>query len=306
MFEAPLRPQIEALLEGLPARLKWAAHWMLKHPDDVALLSMREQARRAGVAPVTMTRLAQRLGFPGYDDIRALYSEHLRHVAVVTAPSPEVTAVAPGRIPGEMDSIRKFANDTNLLVESFLTPSILSQLERVSAVLCGSQKLYVLGQKWDYSAALHFTQMISAAGRGAFLLDGPGGTGIDAFRGLKKSDALLVISTKPFISGVNRIAKHAASHGCAVVTITDCEASPLNQISQAALILQSANRSLLRLGSPAFLAAEAVAILMTARQGRTRRSSRATTVLSSPKGAHSSTMHDSNGQHWLRLWQADS
>ena len=40
---------------------------MLDRPDDVALLSMREQARRAGVPPATMTRLAKRLGLEGYD-----------------------------------------------------------------------------------------------------------------------------------------------------------------------------------------------------------------------------------------------
>src|SRR4051812_23658439 len=61
----------------------------------------------------------------------------------------------------------------------------------------------------------------------------------------------------------------------------------------------------LRLGSPAFLAAEAVALLMTARGGRPRRSGRSPASLSSPNGARSSTMSDSNGQHWFRQYQAD-
>src|SRR6185312_14790436 len=48
------------------------------HPTDVALLSTREQARRAGVTPATMTRLAQRLGLAGYDGVRKLYADAVR------------------------------------------------------------------------------------------------------------------------------------------------------------------------------------------------------------------------------------
>jgi DNA-binding MurR/RpiR family transcriptional regulator len=51
---------------------------VIDHPADVALLTAREQARRAGVAPATMTRLAQRIGLKGYDKIRKLYAEAVR------------------------------------------------------------------------------------------------------------------------------------------------------------------------------------------------------------------------------------
>src|SRR5690554_2486261 len=74
---APLRQQLLALYEDLPAQLRAGAHWVIEHPNEVALLSMRDQAKRAGVPPTTMTRLAKRLGFEGYDDMRALYAEQL-------------------------------------------------------------------------------------------------------------------------------------------------------------------------------------------------------------------------------------
>ena len=52
------RPIVEAF-NGLSPQLQTAARYVLDCPDDVALLSMREQARRAGVPPATMTRLAE-------------------------------------------------------------------------------------------------------------------------------------------------------------------------------------------------------------------------------------------------------
>ena len=64
---AEIQSRVTALLEALPAQQRLAAKPLLDHPDDVALLSMRELARRAGVPPATMTRLAQRLGFEGFE-----------------------------------------------------------------------------------------------------------------------------------------------------------------------------------------------------------------------------------------------
>ena len=51
---------------------------VLERPRDVALLSMREQARQAGVQPATMTRLAKHLGMDGYDEVRELYAAAVR------------------------------------------------------------------------------------------------------------------------------------------------------------------------------------------------------------------------------------
>ena len=52
--------ELTAGFDTLPPQLKEAARWVIDHPADVALLTMREQARRAGIPPATLTRLAQR------------------------------------------------------------------------------------------------------------------------------------------------------------------------------------------------------------------------------------------------------
>ena len=74
MDRGPLNASIVEAFDILPPQLQTAARYMLDRPDDVALLSMREQARRAGVPAATMTRLAKRLGLEGYDQVRELYA----------------------------------------------------------------------------------------------------------------------------------------------------------------------------------------------------------------------------------------
>src|ERR1044072_4691001 len=72
MDQGPLTEQILAAFDQMTGQLQSAARCALARPREVALLSMREQARRAGVPPATMTRLAQRLWLDGYDSGRAL------------------------------------------------------------------------------------------------------------------------------------------------------------------------------------------------------------------------------------------
>src|SRR5690606_34423356 len=75
---AEFSAELKSSFGALPAQIKVAARWVIDHPADVALLTMREQARRSGMAPATLTRLAQRFGFRGYDEVRRLCAEALR------------------------------------------------------------------------------------------------------------------------------------------------------------------------------------------------------------------------------------
>ena len=66
--------RIETRYDTWSPALQKAARWATDHPADVCFLSLREQARRAGVVPPTMSRLAKALGFA---DFRA-FQDNLR------------------------------------------------------------------------------------------------------------------------------------------------------------------------------------------------------------------------------------
>ena len=78
MKKGPMTDMLVEELEAMPPQLKAAARFVLEQPTDVALMSMREQARRAGVSHTTMVRLAAWLGLDSYEELRAAYAEALR------------------------------------------------------------------------------------------------------------------------------------------------------------------------------------------------------------------------------------
>src|ERR1700684_830891 len=78
MDRGPLTERIIRTFDDMPEQLQAGARYAVDRPRDVALLSMREQARQAGVQPATMTRLAKRLGMDGYEGVRELYAAAVR------------------------------------------------------------------------------------------------------------------------------------------------------------------------------------------------------------------------------------
>ncbi|STS10635.1 DNA-binding transcriptional regulator HexR [Ewingella americana] len=70
MEQQALIQKIKDQYESLPKQVRLVASFVLNYPQEVAVMSMREQAKLAGLPPSTMTRFAKRLGFSGYDDIR--------------------------------------------------------------------------------------------------------------------------------------------------------------------------------------------------------------------------------------------
>jgi DNA-binding MurR/RpiR family transcriptional regulator len=81
-----LRERVKGDYATLPAQPQRVARWLVERPDDVALLSTREQARSLGVAPATLTRFAKHFGFGGYNALRGMSQHRLRARPAAFAP----------------------------------------------------------------------------------------------------------------------------------------------------------------------------------------------------------------------------
>ncbi len=64
-----------AALPDIPAQAQRGGRYVLDHPDDVVIYSMREIAERAGVSPATLVRLVNLLGSAKWSEIRLIHSD---------------------------------------------------------------------------------------------------------------------------------------------------------------------------------------------------------------------------------------
>lgn len=247
----PLRQQLIDRFESMSPQLQQAARHLIQHPDDIALLSMRELARQAGVQPATMTRLAKFLGAEGYEDLRAEQAETIRRgsqgFAARAKDRPQSGA-------GELarDMLASLAEQ----VARLSVPESLARLEAGAEVLAAARRVYVLGARSCHSVAWQFHYVMSLLGEKTVHLDGPAGTGADALIRASADDVLLVISINPYANQSLEVAALARKSGLKIVAITDSEVSPLTQIADHALIATTESRTFFHSLTPALALSE--------------------------------------------------
>lgn len=263
-----LASRITAGFAQLPPQLQAAARFVLDHPEDVALLSMREQARRAGVPPVTMTRLARQLGFADYAAFRDLHARALRR----PAPAAGFSARA-----GQMQRRQRAGGDAALTTEigrtmarhlaAFGAGDGADTLQAAARLIGGSRRVYFLGLRSCYAVAFQAAYVYGLFRENGLLLDGPGDTGVDALRHSGKGDVLLAISVAPYTTAAVERVTYAAGRGVDIVAITDSAASPVAVPAAAAVLVPTETPSFFHTVTPAFVAAETLIALVAARGG---------------------------------------
>lgn len=247
----PLRQQLIDRFDAMSPQLQQAARHLIEHPDDIALLSMRELARQAGVQPATMTRLAKFVGASGYEDLRAEQAAMIRRGSQgFAARAKDRPASGPAELARDM--LASLAGQ----VAQLSAPESLSRLTAAAAALAAARRVYVLGARSCHSVAWQFHYVMSLLGEKTVHLDGPAGTGTDPLIRACKGDALLVISVNPYANQSLEIANLARKSGLQIIAITDSQVSPLAQMADHALIVATESHTFFHSLTPALALSE--------------------------------------------------
>jgi DNA-binding MurR/RpiR family transcriptional regulator len=266
MDQGPLSNQIIQAFDGMSGQLQTGARFMLERPRDVALLSMREQARQAGVQPATMTRLAKHLGLDGYDEVRELYAAAVRDGELGFA-GKAGAQVASQKLRGDKALAAEMLKSIGSQIERLASPEGLDRLASAARVLGSARRIYCLGLRSSHSVAWHLHYVLSLVGEKSVHLDGIASTGTDALARATGRDVLLVASVLPYTRLTVELADYAVERGMAVVAITDSAVAPLAQIAQHVVVVPTDSPSFFHAMSPAFVVAEILGAIIAGRGG---------------------------------------
>lgn len=266
MDHGPLTEQIIQAFDTMSGQLQAGARYVLERPRDVALLSMREQARQAGVQPATMTRLAKHLGMEGYDEVRELYAAAVRDGDLGFAGKAGVQVVSQ-KLKGDKALAADMLKSIGSQIDRLATPQGLDRLVSAARALASARRIYCLGLRSSHSVAWHLHYVLTLVGERSIHLDGIAATGTDALARATGRDVLLVASVLPYTRLTVELAEYAMEQGVAVVAITDSEVAPLAQIAQHAVIVPTDSPSFFHAMSPAFAIAEVLGAIIAGRGG---------------------------------------
>ncbi len=253
--------------DDLSPQLREAARWVIDHPADVALLSTRQQARRAGVTSATLTRLAQHFGLSGYEQVRRLHADAVRRRPESYHGRAEELLTRRDR-EGDAGLVQDIFGALAHHLQDLSSAAANARFAAAADIVAKADHVFCLGVRSSYAIAYIFHYVRSLFGTNSVLVDGPGELGADLMRNIGKKDALLVISVKRYARHTIEAASFARRRGAHIVAITDSEMSPLARLADVAILVHTETPSFFHTMAPAFAAVECLAALVAARHGR--------------------------------------
>lgn len=218
--------RIRKEIDTLTPELQRAARWVADHPSETGFLSMRQQARSAGVSAPTMVRLARALGFADYASLRRplqdeMAGRSLKYGSRASAlqSAPEGTRI--GRLAQELAGSQ--IEDVQS-VQALNTPA---QIEAVVRAIAGARRVGFLGVRASFGIAFQFRYAYNLIARNGVLFDGLGGIVHEQVEALDKNDVLIAISQSPYSAPTVESVQAAVKRGVTVIALTDSALSPL-------------------------------------------------------------------------------
>ncbi|RFB86036.1 SIS domain-containing protein [Rhizobium leguminosarum bv. trifolii] len=262
--KGPLHAHIIERFDDMSEQLQQAARHILEHPQEVALVSMRELARNAGVQPSTMTRLAKFLGFSGYEDLRGQHADVIR----VSADGFAMRAMQRDEGKNGEGLAHRMLQSLSAQIARLCEADTLSSLSLMADRLNNAGRIYVLGLRSCHSVAWHFHYVMTLLGEKTVHLDGPAGTGGDALIRATADDVLLAVSINPYSRYTLEVAEAAREKGMGVIAITDSEVSPLVTISEHAILFPTESHTFFHTLTPALAISEVLCGLLASHDRR--------------------------------------
>ncbi|MEP4379800.1 MAG: MurR/RpiR family transcriptional regulator [Alphaproteobacteria bacterium] len=262
---------LQDVYPNLSPQLRRAAHYLIDRPDEIAFTSMRQLADRAEVQPATMVRLAQALGFDGYEALREPFRDALRRQpAGFGQRARKLLARTSRRRKGR--ALAQLANEMVAADRDNLSLSLEAigsdELAEAANVLAGARRIYVVGQRSLFPAAFYVHYACSMFRDDMILMDGNGGTFADRLRGISAEDAMLVFSFEPYSRGAVEAAEYAATRGAAIIAVTDSLVSPLSSLTKHMLLVGTDTPALFKSVVPVLSIAQVLVAQILAQGGQ--------------------------------------
>ena len=226
---------------------------------------MRKIAADAGVQPATLVRLAQHLGYDGWQSLRLVFVEALRG-------GPQPYAQRAQRLVRESGSDRMLeimlqAQHRNLEQTGAANAKALAQ---AAAILAGASTVHVAGFRSSYPIAFGFHYLYRLFRDSVHLVRGDAGTLEMDLRALKPDDAVLMTSFAPYSQEIVRVAEAACRAGSKVIALSDSVAAPIALKADCTLVFSVDSPSFFPSISAGMALVEALVQQLLAQEGKGR------------------------------------
>ncbi len=276
MTRLDLIEQVKKICVDLSGQTVEAAHYIINNADEIPFYTMREIARRANVQPVSLVRLAQKLGLAGYGELRQQFidttpqrrdrdrqSIHRNEISARTLISEM------GKSPRLQSFIDSFFETEQSVVEQARAHLSEEMVDRAAQLLTRAPKIYIMGRRTAFTPAFTLAYTLQKARPNIVLLDTPGGAPEGALDDIKSDDVFVAVTFAPFNRLVHTLTEKASLSGAHIIAITDSFAAPISKFAGPLhFVAQSSGRAFPESALGAIAIANLLAALTISKLGK--------------------------------------
>ncbi|MBV2182743.1 MAG: MurR/RpiR family transcriptional regulator [Castellaniella sp.] len=214
---------IQSQYADLSPQFQAGARYLIDHPAQVSTLSARKVATLAGVQPATLVRLAQHLGYAGWEALKSVFTRALQqHPGSYAARAQSLIDSSEPAQTAWLNAAQQ--QSRNLMA---LEPANRSALDSAVTQLLGASRIVIAGFRSSYPPAFSLCYLCSLFRPDVHLLHNAGGTMSLALHHLQATDAVVLISYTPYSREIIQVAEAAHAQGCAVLALCDSQVAPI-------------------------------------------------------------------------------
>lgn len=246
----------------LSARLQDVARFVLNNPEDVAMLTIVEIARSAGVTPSAITRFTHETGLGKFSDLQSVFRQRLVGKRLPYAERLDLLSAGANR--GELDLddpkkvLRVFASAAVDSLIALVEEQPEEGLTQFTAALRDAHAIHVVGGRGASGVAAYAFYGLSAVGKRSFLIDNFGSMRRQQLQSVSPGEVVLAISFDDYTPETVEVAADAKSLGLQVLAITDNELSPLCTHASMCLFVKEGRLGHFRSQVPAMVLLQSV------------------------------------------------
>ncbi|WP_033068497.1 MurR/RpiR family transcriptional regulator [Thalassospira australica] len=262
-----LREKLITDYAKLSPQMQKAARYILDHPSDVALRSMRAVARAAGVPPSTITRLMTAIGVDTWQEFRGHYQNRLLDQPASYAQRARETQRTENDANRDEHLLESIARTEIDNISAAFSPEVVAQMISACKAVENARHVFIVGRGAAYPAAYQFAYAYRLFCDNGVLVDGHSGAFGDELRGIGRRDVLIALGARPYIRDTVRAVDFARSQNCPVIAISDSDVSPIALDAMAKLVVRDTSQSFFQSFTAALSVMQALVALLVARGG---------------------------------------
>ena len=213
--------RLKAEFDGLPPRLKLIAKYVIDHPGDFGMDPIRVTAEKIGVSANSLVRLAQKLGYDGFEAFRDPFRSALVTEGDNRMGGDWLDLLDQGDAKARTQA-QLARNELNIISRS-LRMMTEEKIESALELLTGARNAYVTATRASYALAYYFHYVGRMALPGLQLIPRHMGSAVDELMHVDKRDVILAITFAPYSADTIQSMRFAKERGAQLILISDSE-----------------------------------------------------------------------------------